>query len=917
MKNILPLLLLVIALAACAGTEAPTPTAVPDQPTAVVQTEPTEAPTAVPEEQPTAEPTQPGAYIDTLEHNPDPALIDITWQWVRRDDNTGNTILTVPDPQNYTVLFNADGTFNAQLDCNNGNGRYATPSIERIFMELGPMTMAACRGDSLAVAMANMFGPAQRYYFEDDGQTLVFSWAANGGTDYYRSAAGVDSPDEATLKAIPADAISLDTSGLAESFAWTVIEGTPVTEGPDGAGTPDHILLTFDGQSPEEALVGRNPHLFIFPRQAYLDLYAAAGDTSVATQISRLSELVAQADGRTALPEGFMPLLPPPTSLMDRWAQFLDLDFGVGTGVRYISDTPNRADLSAWTNDTSGYYYQGLSSDGQYYVSLYWPVSTESLPATAADVPDDLAAQATDPTTYPAYLAATKDTLSALPSSAWTPDLALLDAMVGSLSFPTAAAQSLAGTTWFWISQTTPVAETIVVDPARYTVLFNEDGTANIVADCNNVGATYTSDGSSLAITLGASTLVACPDDSQADEFLTGLESAALYFFQDGDLYIDRFASAGTMRFSADVPETGGEVEATLTPEPGTASATVTAADGIFVRSGPGTEYPDIGVAATDESWTVTGRTEDGTWLAIAVPITWAADGQGWVSAEFVELSGGADLPVIEAPQITPGLSGVTWRWLSLTSPLGVTAVDDPASYTILFNTDGTAAIKADCNNVGATYTTDGSAITITPGPATRVACPEGSLDETFLNGLTNAAITFFENNDLYMDLAADAGTMRFSAAGGVTPPPAVTPEPTAEAGASGDPLAGGATGVLFRVVSFGPVGGEQAVLEGTTITATFSNTDVNGSAGCNDYSGRLTPVNDYFTVNTIAVTEKACLEPAGVMEQEQAYLAALDATSGYQWNNGLVNETTVITAGQLSYLLPGGTAGVINLVAQ
>jgi heat shock protein HslJ len=917
MKKILPLLLLVIALAACAGAEA-TPTAVPDQPTAVTQPEPTDAPTAVPQEQPTAEPTQPGAYIDSLEHTPDPALIDITWQWVRRDDSSGNTTLTVPDPQNYTVLFNADGTFNAQLDCNNGNGRYATPSAGAIFMELGAMTMAACREDSLAVAMANMFGPAQSYRFEDDGQTLVFSWAAAGGADYYRNAAaGADSADEAALKAIPADAIILDTTGLAESFAWTVIEGTPFTDGPDGAGTPDHILLTFDGQSPEEALGSRSPHLFIFPVQAYLDLYAAAGDTSVATQISRLSELVAQADGRAALPEGFMPLLPPPTSLMDRWAQFLDLDFGAGTGVRYVSDAPDRRDLSAWTNDTSGYYYQGLSSDGQYYVSLYWPVSTESLPATAADTPEELAAQSTDPATYPAYLAATKDTLNALPAAAWTPALALLDAMVGSLNFPMTAGQSLTGTTWAWVSQTTPVTETIVKDPARYTVLFNEDGTANIIADCNSIGATYTSDGSSLSITPGASTLVACADDSQGDEFLAGLESAALYFFQDGDLYIDRFASAGTMRFSADIPVTGGEAEAAATPEPGTASATVTAVDGIFVRSGPGTEYPDIGVAATDETWVVTGRTEDGTWLAIAVPITWAADGQGWVSAEFVELSDGADLPVIEAQQITPGLTGITWQWLSLTDPLGVTAVNDPASYTILFNNDGSAPIKADCNNVGATYTTDGSAISITPGPSTRVACPEGSLEETFLNGLTNAAITFFQNGDLYLDLAADAGTMRFSAASSAAPPAAPTPEATAEAGASGDPLAGGATGVLFRVVSFGPVGGEQAIIEGTTITATFSNTDVNGNAGCNDYSGRLTPVNDYFTVNAIAVTEKACLEPAGIMEQEQSYLAALDATNGYQWNNGLVNETTVVTAGQLSYLLPDGTSGVINLVAQ
>jgi heat shock protein HslJ len=31
-------------------------------------------------------------------------------------------------------------------------------------------------------------------------------------------------------------------------------------------------------------------------------------------------------------------------------------------------------------------------------------------------------------------------------------------------------------------------------DPAGYTLILNEDGTANIVADCNQVAATYTLD---------------------------------------------------------------------------------------------------------------------------------------------------------------------------------------------------------------------------------------------------------------------------------------------------------------------------------------------------------------------------------------------------------------------------------------
>ena len=35
------------------------------------------------------------------------------------------------------------------------------------------------------------------------------------------------------------------------------------------------------------------------------------------------------------------------------------------------------------------------------------------------------------------------------------------------------------------------------------------------------------------------------------------------------------------------------------------------------------------------------------------------------------------------------------------------------------------AAIQADCNNVGATYTTEGNNISIVPGPSTMAACPD------------------------------------------------------------------------------------------------------------------------------------------------------------------------------------------------
>ena len=84
--------------------------------------------------------------------------------WERRDPN-GNQVpeIVIPDPENYTLFFNEDGTFNAKIDCNNGSGAYANKYSGGIFMELGPMTMAACPDGSASSDMVNMFGPAQSY----------------------------------------------------------------------------------------------------------------------------------------------------------------------------------------------------------------------------------------------------------------------------------------------------------------------------------------------------------------------------------------------------------------------------------------------------------------------------------------------------------------------------------------------------------------------------------------------------------------------------------------------------------------------------------------------------------------------------------------------------------------------------------
>jgi heat shock protein HslJ len=79
---------------------------------------------------------------------------------------------------------------------------------------------------------------------------------------------------------------------------------------------------------------------------------------------------------------------------------------------------------------------------------------------------------------------------------------------------------------------------------------------------------------------------------------------------------------------------------------------------------------------------------------------------------------------------------------------------------------------------------------------------------------------------------------------------------------------------------------GRQAVTSviiDTEITAEFVDGTVSGLSGCNNYSGSYELDGDKISVGPLAVTEKFCAEPEGIMEQETEYLAALQAATTYR----------------------------------
>jgi len=89
---------------------------------------------------------------------------------------------------------------------------------------------------------------------------------------------------------------------------------------------------------------------------------------------------------------------------------------------------------------------------------------------------------------------------------------------------------------------------------------------------------------------------------------------------------------------------------------------------------------------------------------------------------------------------------------------------------------------------------------------------------------------------------------------------------------------------------SYGELGNLKDVLTDTEITAEFVSSEgvVEGSAGCNSYSGSYEVEDSQLSIpGPIAATEMYCEEPEGVMDQERQYFEILQAAESYSVEDG------------------------------
>ncbi len=180
---------------------------------------------------------------------------------------------------------------------------------------------------------------------------------------------------------------------------------------------PQHIKFTFQGYALSPTF--HTPVLQVFSVPAYTNI-----NSNVSQTITNLQNTLQSQD--TTLEH--IPFLPGWNAAQFTAMQIKYLNFQNGTGVRYLTQYGQ----AYWPiNNTDMFYtFQGITSDGQYYVSAILPVSNPILPANGEANPGDINALGDN---FEAYLTDIKSQINGQPAGNFYPQLNQLDAMMESL----------------------------------------------------------------------------------------------------------------------------------------------------------------------------------------------------------------------------------------------------------------------------------------------------------------------------------------------------------------------------------------------------------------------------------------------------------------------------------------------------
>jgi heat shock protein HslJ len=348
------------------------------------------------------------------------------------------------------------------------------------------------------------------------------------------------------------------------------------------------------------------------------------------------------------------------------------------------------------------------------------------------------------------------------------------------------AQNDLKGTKWNWVGTIMRDTRTAVEDPSKYTVAFVTDTAASLLADCNKGQGSYKVDGNNLTFGPFAMTMMACPPGSHGSLFSQSISTAKTYKNLGGRILMIDIANGATLFFTR--AET---TQAILTGTTWTWQGTQTPVEKITVPNplkytltflADGTVQVRADCNTGTGSYTVEGNTLT---FGPNFAMTRAMCPPGSLDTKFMQSLVGARTYKVEGNNLaiglvadsgtmlftgaassasSAGLVGPKWYWVGTQSQVDPVKVAQPIKYTLEFLSSGTVNVKADCNTGSGTYKVEGDHITFGPIGMTRMACPPGSQDTQFLQGLS-AVRTFNVDGNNMMFVLNNGSSMLFSSA--------------------------------------------------------------------------------------------------------------------------------------------------------
>jgi heat shock protein HslJ len=208
-------------------------------------------------------------------------------------------------------------------------------------------------------------------------------------------------------------------------------------------------------------------------------------------------------------------------------------------------------------------------------------------------------------------------------------------------------------------------------------------------------------------------------------------------------------------------------------------------------------------------------------------------------------------------------LEDSTWDMSTYLSVSGTMASRVEPSMVTLSFAEGKISGNAGANKFFGSVEIDGTAIAFSPmGSSMMMGTPELMAQEgQFLKLLGQSVAYQLVGTDLYLQNKDGEVVLTFK--------PRVEPTLTSN--------------VWNAMQVNNGKGGVASLVIGTEISAEFSDDGrVSGSSGCNTFSGGYERTGTAITFSPLAGTRKMCAEPAGVMEQEAAFLQALEHSTVY-----------------------------------